>query len=154
MSKSIVPCPRKRCEFSGSRPKNHISGYISGTGNRRPDLFKFDLWPHCSFQTSLRLSKSIEPYLRKRCELRKDRPISHFFDYISGTESRSHDPFTLGLWPHYGFQTSLRLFKSVQLSPRNRCEFVEGRPKNHITRQKMIRKLQSSLCLNFKTLWC
>ena len=65
-----------------------------------------------------RLSKSIEPSPRKRCEFSRYRLISHFFDYISGSGSRSRDLFTLDLWPHYGFQTSSRLFKSVELSLR------------------------------------
>ena len=33
MFRSVKPSPRKRCEFNGSRPKNHISGYISETGS-------------------------------------------------------------------------------------------------------------------------
>ena len=63
------------------------------------------------------LSKSNEPSPSKICEFSRDQLITHFFDYISGTGSRSRDLFTLDLWPHYGFQTSSRLFKSVELSP-------------------------------------
>ena len=132
-SKSVEPSPRKRCEFDGSRPKNHISCYISGTGNRRHDPLTLDLWPHFSFQTSLRLFKSVEPSPRNRGDFSGSRPKNHISDYISGTGSRRHDLVTLDLWPHYGIQMRPRLFKSVELSPRNRCEFVEGRPKNHIS---------------------
>ena len=133
MSKSVQLPARKRCEFNGSRPKNHISGYIFGTGSRHHNPFTLYLWPYFSFQTSLRLSKSVQPYLRKRCEFSRDRSKSHFFDYISGTESCSRDPFTLDLWPHFRFQTSLRLSKSVPPSSRKRCEFNGSRPKNHIS---------------------
>ena len=87
----------------------------------------------CNFQTSLWLSKSVQPSPRTRCEFSRGRPKSYFFRYIFGTGSRSHDSFTLDAWTHYGFQTSQRLFKSVQPFPRNRYEFMEGWSKNHIS---------------------
>ena len=49
-----------------SRHESHFFGHISGTGSRRHIYFKLDLWTHCSFQTSPRLSKSIEPSPRKK----------------------------------------------------------------------------------------
>ena len=79
MFKSVQPSLGKRCEFDGSRPKNHISGYISGTGSLRHDPFPLDLWSQFSFQTSLRLFKSVEPFRRNRCEFMKGWSESHIY---------------------------------------------------------------------------
>ena len=66
-------------------PKNHISGYISGTGSRRHNPFTLDLWPHFSFQTSPRLSKSDQLSPRKRCE----KGCTHTHTHISDLDELS-----------------------------------------------------------------
>ena len=92
--KSVEWSPRNRCEFMKGRPKNHISCHISGTGSCRRDSFTLDPWPYFSFQTTFSLPKSVQPFPRKRCEFNGSRPKNHISDYISGTRSHYHDPFT------------------------------------------------------------
>ena len=116
-----------------SWPKNHISGYVSGTGNRHHDPFTLDPWPYFGFQTSPSLPKSVQPSPRKRCEIIGSWPKNHISDYISGTGSRYHDPFKIYLWPHFSFQKSPRLSKSVERFPRKRCEFNGSRPINDLS---------------------
>ena len=99
----------------------HVSrffGHISGTGSQRHGTFKLDLWPHFSFQTSPKLSKSVEPSPRKRCEFNGSQPKNHISGYISGTGSRRHNPFTLVQYLYSTFRMSTRLFNSVKPSPR------------------------------------
>ena len=103
-------------------PIGQFFDHISGTGSRLHDQFTLDLCPLVSFQTRPNLPKSVQSSPRKRCEFSRNWPISHFFDYISGTGSRRHDLFTLDLWPLVSFQTRPNLSKSVQSSPRKRCE--------------------------------
>ena len=119
--------------WKGRHTYSHFFGHISGPGSRHHGTFKLDLWPQCSFQTSLRWFKSVQPSPKNRCEFMKSRPKNHISCYISGTGSRCHDPFTLELWSYFSFQTSPSLSKSVQPSPRKRCEFDGSRPKNPIS---------------------
>ena len=107
MFKSIVLSPRKRCEFAMGWPKNHISGYTSGTGNHRQDPFTLDLWPHFSFETSPRLSKSVHPSLRNRSRLCVDGYVS--FSVIS-PEPEVSATIRLNL-----INDSIRAFKWVQV---------------------------------------
>ena len=60
--------PENRSEFMKGWPKNHISAYISGTGSRRHNPFTLVQCPYSTFQMRLRLSKSVQPSPRKRCE--------------------------------------------------------------------------------------
>ena len=80
-AQSVEPSPRNRGEFMKGWAKNHISGYISGTGSHRHDPFTLDLWLHFSFQTSPRLSKSVQPSLRNRSRLCVDGYVT--FSVIS-----------------------------------------------------------------------
>ena len=74
---------------------SHFFGHISGTGSRHHIYFKLNLWTHCSFQTSPKLSKSIEPSPRKKCGFEKGRPKNHISGYISETGSHRHIYFKL-----------------------------------------------------------
>ena len=67
----------------------------------------------------------------KKIWVREGPAKNQISGYISETKSRPHDQFTLDLWPHFSFQASPRLFKSVEQSPRKRCEFSRDRPKSH-----------------------
>ena len=111
----------------------HLNGYISGTGSGSHMPFELDQWPYSSFQTSLSLSKSVQPSPRNVCGLDKVRNcrLLHLNGYISGTGSGSHMPFELDQWPNISFRTSLSLCKSVQPSPRNMRGNIENR-KVHI----------------------
>ena len=55
-----------------------------------------------------KLSISVRPSQRKKCEYSRCQPIIHFFDYISGTGSLRHNPFTLGQFP-YGIRCTTLL---------------------------------------------
>ena len=72
----------------------HFFGHISGTGSRRHNPFTFVQCPYSTFRMSLRLSKSVLPSPRKRCEFNGSRPKNPIPGYISGTGSHYHDPFT------------------------------------------------------------
>ena len=101
------------------RHLSHFFGHISETGSRRHIYFKLNLWTHCSFQMSPKLSKSIEPSPRKKCEFEKSRHKNHISGYSSETGSLRHNPFKLDRWHHKGFQMSSNLLKSVQSSLKN-----------------------------------
>ena len=104
MFKSIELSPRNRCEFVIGWPKNHISGYTSGTGSHRHDTFTLDLCPHLSFKTSPSLSKSVQPSPRNRSRYIVRRRLRNLFGYISGTGSLRHNPFKLDQWHTRAFK--------------------------------------------------
>ena len=101
--KSVQPSLRKRCEFDGSRPKYHISGYNSGTVSRRHNPFALVQCPYNTFRMSPRLFESVQPSPRKRYEFNGSRPKNHISGYISRTKSRCHIPFTLVQCPYIYF---------------------------------------------------
>ena len=101
VSKSVQPSPRNRCEIEKVR-----------------------------IQMSLSVSKSVLPSPRNRCEFENLRifRLSYLNRYISGTGSVRQMTSKLDQWPDMTFQMSLSVSKSVQPSPRNRCEKID-RPK-------------------------
>ena len=121
--KSVQPSPRnvRGLEKVGNCRLRHLNWHISGTGSGSHMSFELDQWPYSSFQTSLSLSKSVQPSPRNMRGLEKvgNSLLRHFNWYISGTGSGSHMPFELDQWPYNSFQTSLSLSKSVQPSLRN-----------------------------------
>ena len=73
--KSVKPSPRNRCEIEKVRICRlcHLKRYISGIESVRQTTSKLDQWPDITFQISLRVSKSVQPSSRNRCEIEKVR---------------------------------------------------------------------------------
>ena len=107
----------------------HLNRYISGTRSVRQMTSKLDQWPDITFQMSLSVSISVQPSPRNRCEFGNVRifRLRYLNRYISGTESVCKITYELDQWPDITFQMSLSVSKSIQPSPKNRCEFENVR---------------------------
>ena len=103
--------------------------YISGTGSVRQMTSELDQWPDITFQMSLSVFKSVQPSLRNRRGLEQVRVcrVRYLNGYISRTENVHQMTSKLDQWPDIIFQMSLSVSKSVQPSPRNRCEIEKVR---------------------------
>ena len=66
-----------------------LNRYICGTRSVRQMTSELDQWPDITFQVSLRVSKSIQPFPRNRCEFENVRifHLRYLNRYISGTGS-------------------------------------------------------------------
>ena len=112
-------------------------------------ISKLDQWPEITFQIGLSVSKSIQPSQKNRCEFEKVRicRLRHLNRYISGTRSVRQTTSKYDQWPNVTFQMSLSVSKSVQPSPRNRCEQIcRLRHLNgYISRTENVRQMTSKL---------
>ena len=135
MSKSVQPSSRNRRRLEKVRicRLRHLNSYISGTRSVRQMTSKLDQWPYITFQMSLSVSKSIQPSPRNRCGFENVRifHLRYLNRYISGTGSVCQMPYKLDQWPDITFLMSLSVSKSVQPSPKNRCEKIDRQKGAH-----------------------
>ena len=73
LSESVQPLPRnvRGLEKVRNCRLRHLNGYISGTGTGSHMPFDLDQWAYSSFETSLSLSKSVQPSPRNMRGLEK-----------------------------------------------------------------------------------
>ena len=132
MSKSVQSSPRNMRGLEKVRIccLRHLNRYISGTRSVCQMTSKLDQWPKVTFQMSLSVSKSVLLSPRNRCEFEKVRiwRLRHLNRSIFGTGSARQMTSELDQWPDITFRMSPSVSKSVQPSPRNRCEKID-RPK-------------------------